>query len=70
MADTLRPEMERHIALYHAPASLAEWEKNVASMRKEIARRYEIIQEQICSEFRLSRSEWDDIMAEAKKGNG
>ncbi len=68
MAGTLRPEMERHIALYRTPASLAEWEKNVASMREEIAKRHKVIQEQICSEFRLSRADWDALLAEAKRG--
>jgi len=70
MAGALRPEMARHIDRYHAPASLEEWEKYVASMRREIEIRYEIIQEQICTEFRLPRSDWDAIMAEAQQGNG
>ena len=67
VADTLRPEMEQHIALYHAPASIEEWEKYVASMRKEIAARHEEIQNQICSEFRITRSAWNAIMQDAAK---
>ena len=67
VADALRPEMEQHIALYHAPASMEEWEKYVASMRKEIAVRHEEIQNQICSEFRITRSAWNTIMQDAAK---
>lgn len=68
VAGALRPEMERHIALYHAPASLTDWENAVASMRKEIEKRHEEIQNQLCSEFHLKRSEWDDIMRDAASG--
>lgn len=67
MAAALRPEMEQHIALFREPRSLAEWEGYIASMRKEIAVRHQIVQEQICAEFRLSKSQWNAIMAEAKK---
>ncbi len=67
VAGALRPEMEQHIALYHAPASMAEWEKCVASMRKEIAVRHEEIQNQICSEFHITRSAWNAIMQDAAK---
>ncbi len=66
LADALRPEMAQHIALFHTPSSLSEWESSVASMRKEIIKRYDSIQEQICKEFKLSSSEWDAFMQEAK----
>ncbi len=66
-ADELRPEMERHIAKFHAPDSMQDWEKYVKSMRKEISKRHKIIQDQICSEFRLKRADWDAMMADAKK---
>ena len=67
MAAALRPEMEQHIALFRTPRSMAEWEKSIASMRDEIALRHEAIQEQLCSEFHLSRAQWDAILAEAQK---
>ena len=69
VAAALRPEMERHIALYHAPASLEDWEAYVASMREEIVLRHEEIQKQICSEFRLSRAEWNAILKETAPKN-
>lgn len=70
MAATLRPEMERHIALYHAPTSMKEWEKYIASMREEIPKRHKAVQEQLRGEFRLSSAAWDEIMTEAKKSAG
>lgn len=66
MADALRPEMAQHIALYRAPASLAEWEKNIASMREEIPKRHKAIQEQLKTEFRLTDAQWTAIMEEAQ----
>ena len=69
-AAALRPEMERHIALYHAPASVNEWEKCVASMREEIARRHVQIQKQIREEFRLSESEWEALLKETAPRSG
>ena len=70
MAATLRPEMAQHIALYGEPASIKEWEKNIASMRAEIAVRHRIVQEQICERFRLTKAQWDAIMAEAQRNAG
>ncbi len=46
---------------------MQDWEKYVKSMRKEISKRHKIIQDQICSEFRLKRADWDAMMADAKK---
>lgn len=67
MADTLRPEMEQHIKLFGSPSSMDEWEQHIQAMHEEIETRYEIIQEQICSEFRLQRADWDAIMEEARQ---
>ena len=67
MAEVLRPEMQQHIELYFEPSSVNEWEQHIQSMHKEIEIRYEIIQEQICSEFRLQRADWDAIMEEARQ---
>ena len=67
MAAALRPEMEQHIALFRAPGSLTEWERNVASMREEIAVRHRVVQEQLCAEFHLTRAQWDAILAEARQ---
>ncbi len=68
VAAALRPEMERHIALYRAPSSVETWEKYVASMRKEIAARHAEIQKQICKEFHLSEADWEAIMAAERPG--
>ena len=67
MADALRPEIQQHIELFASPSSLEEWEQHIQSMREEIDTRYTIIQEQICSEFRLPQAEWDAIMEEARQ---
>lgn len=69
-ADALRPEMEQHIARFHAPSSVSEWEQHVAAMREEIARRHEEIQKQIRDEFRLSESQWNTILKETAPGSG
>ena len=69
-ADALRPEMEQHIARFHAPVSVSEWEQHVAAMREEIARRHEEIQKQIRDEFRLSESQWNTILKETAPGLG
>lgn len=67
MADALRPEMPQHIKLFSNPSSMEEWEQHIQSMHNEIEIRYEIIQEQICSEFHLQRADWDAIMEEARQ---
>ena len=36
----------------------------------EIAVRHRIVQEQICERFRLTKAQWDAIMAEAQRNAG
>ena len=66
MANTLRPEMPRHIALYRAPSSPGDWEAYIASMEKEIALRHAAIQTQLQEEFHLTPNQWQTILNEAR----
>lgn len=63
MAAALRPEMERHIARWGLPASLADWEAGVAAMRAEIPLRHAAIQRQLQQEFGLTPDAWAAYLA-------
>lgn len=62
MESELAPEMEGHIALYHAPASVDAWHEEIAVMRSEIEKRHAAIQKQLMEEFGLSEKEWAVII--------
>lgn len=62
MEAELEPEMARHIKLYRAPASMAEWHGEIAAMKKEIAKRHAAIQEQLKKEFGIGDAEWNALM--------
>ncbi len=61
MAETIRPEMARHIARWGEPRSLAQWERNVQQLRDVVTARPEYALENLRYNFGLSRSYLEEL---------
>lgn len=68
MVEEIRPEMERHTEKFGTPTSLESWEKNVTAMRQNIIDRYDVIVKNICSVFRITPEQWEEIIAPYRAG--
>ncbi len=65
MTQELSPEMERHIALWGKPASVSQWEKNIATLRDGLSKRPQIALSQLRGLYKLSQSEFSAYEAQA-----
>lgn len=65
MAEQLAAEMERHIARWGKPASVSQWERNIAVLRDGISGRADIALSQLKRQYNLSESEYAAYEAQA-----
>ena len=68
MAAVLRPEMERQIAKWHKPSSMAEWEEEIERLRTYVERRPEYALENLRKNFGLTQEEMDALIAKYTTG--
>ncbi|MBQ0025887.1 MAG: lamin tail domain-containing protein [Lachnospiraceae bacterium] len=64
MAAQLKPEMERHIARWHAPSSMDSWQRSVSSMRNSVAARKENMMKYMRDFFSLSADKMHELFPE------
>ncbi len=67
MESELEPEMERHIARWKYPKSVSAWKENVASLRRILEKRPDIVLGQIKKEFKLSDKEMNELIEKYKQ---
>jgi hypothetical protein len=68
MVEEMRPEMERQIAKWRKPSSMAAWEEEIERLRTYVERRPEYALENLRKNFGLTQDEMDALIAKYSTG--